>query len=176
MNEKMLLEILQPSLVLFVTTGLLTIASAVVFKNKPIEARPTMWQGFVSAPHYVRAVVIWILSAVGYNVWECISAVRQGANVAIAGAVAFVMVRILAGACILKGHKWPRNVFQICGTLAIAGGILERMTASAHVWTAFSVNLVVNGIVGLVLYALLAMDESVKWRDAVRTARIEKQQ
>ena len=174
MDEKMFLEILKPSLILFALTSVLTIVSSAVLKNgdKALSTNPSTWEGFASAPPCVRAVVVWMLFAALYSVYECTLMGRQATKAAaILIAIVFVLVRILVSCCILKGHKWPRTIFQIFGTLGVAGGILERMTNASHVWTALSVNLVVNGVIGLVMYALLATDESVRWRDAVRETR-----
>lgn len=178
MDEKMFLEILKPSLILFVLTSVLTIVSSAVLKNddKALASSPSIWEGFVSAPPYVRAVVIWMLFAALYSVYECILMGRQITMAAISITIVFLLARLLMSCYILKGHKWPRTIFQIFGTLGVVGGILERMTNASHVWTALSVNLVINGVVGLVMYALLAMKESVKWRDEVRAARVRMQQ
>ena len=136
---------------------------------RAILPRPSIWEGFICAPYCVKFVVFWCLTD---GVLNLLLNARQNVrdNAALGIAAVGVLKWLLIVFCILKGHKWPRIFFAIVGSLNVAGvlGKCALAHGSAATLNAASVNMLLNGIVGLVLYWLLSRKDSENWRAMVR--------
>ena len=69
---------------------------------------------------------------------------------------------------IMRGARWPQWALVVFSFLGIGGGVMERMTNNAGVWTDFSAALLVGGIVNLVLFMLLVSKSATEWRNRNR--------
>lgn len=69
---------------------------------------------------------------------------------------------------IMRGARWPQWALVVFSFLGIGGGVMERMTNNAGVWTDFSAALLVGGIVNLVLFMLLVSKSAREWRNRNR--------
>ena len=78
--------------------------------------------------------------------------------------VPVLLLKPLFAVAILKRHVWPRRFCLVCGILSLLVGIVERMTTPSGVWNGTAVTSVFNGMLLLIIYALLISNTAEAWR------------
>ncbi len=170
------IQIMSEVAIRFALTAVLTMISAIAWKRSctadTIAQGYSIGRSFACAPYPVRAIVFWGLIEVVFSIWWKVSSELPVAHV-VAIVTVYMLKWVIIVLCMLKGHKWPRFYFLIAGGLTLVDGMVVQIRT--HAVSASSLNHLLNGFLGIVLYYLLTMDGSIKWRDTIRAVPIKSQ-
>ena len=135
-------------------TFLLVVAGPFVRKilKEENKSRTLALSRFFFAPTSARIVLFWLVVTM-------ISGFFNSPYSVVLIAIKFCMIY-----GIMDGARWPQIALFVFSVLGTGGGIMERMTNKAGVWTDFSLALLLGGIINFVLYMLLATKSATKWR------------
>jgi len=124
--------------------------------------------GTFKSPIQVRLVVSWLIADCITALGAFVISLPKGSSNAIP-VIGTVLLRPLFVWGILRRHKWPRIWICVVGVFSLFGGITERLTTPAGNWNDLAATWTINGIVGLILWALLATKKVEDWRKELST-------
>ena len=139
---------------MFITFLLVAVGSFVqLILKEDNKSKALALSRFFFAPICTRIVLFWLVVTMISELFNS------------PYSVVLIVIKFCMIYGIMDGARWPQIALIVFSVLGTGGGIMERMTNNAGVWTDFSAALFFGGIVNLILFMLLVSKSAAEWRN-----------